>query len=153
MPADLSITSVGNAPAESPAVPARDTSGTTSPVSASAAPGPNPVRYFDTASGIVVLEFVSANGNVANTIPTEKQLEAFRRSHDQPAAPVDPVPSTLPASQPTTGGSDASQAAVLSQAAVISQVTAVSQVTVVSQPSMEASGAAATTPPPATPKT
>ncbi len=117
MPADLSITSVGNAPAESPAVPSRDNSAATSPASAIAAPGPNPVRYFDTASGIVVLEFVSANGNVANTIPTEKQLEAFRRSHDQTAgpvsaAPVDSTPAVLPTSATGIEASDARQANV-----------------------------------------
>jgi hypothetical protein len=45
---------------------------------------PNPSSYIDPALGIVVIEFHNSAGKVAATIPTPRQLAAYR----QAAAPV-----------------------------------------------------------------
>jgi hypothetical protein len=44
------------------------------------APQPNPTVHLDPALGLVVLDFVNAQGAVVSSIPTERQLDAFRRS-------------------------------------------------------------------------
>jgi hypothetical protein len=39
---------------------------------------PNPTLRLDAALGIVVIEFGNAAGEIANSIPTQQQLEAYR---------------------------------------------------------------------------
>jgi hypothetical protein len=41
---------------------------------------PNPTLRLDAALGIVVIEFRTASGQISGSIPTERQLEAYRAS-------------------------------------------------------------------------
>ena len=43
----------------------------------------NPDFRFDPAAGLVVIEFRNDSGKVTNTIPTQRQLDAYR-SHQNP---------------------------------------------------------------------
>jgi hypothetical protein len=87
MSSDLSIGAV----ASSPAVP---TTGADKGASAPAAsppstpanaPGtPNPTLLLDAALGLVVVEFVSKSGAVTSSIPSQRQLAAYRNGTAEP---------------------------------------------------------------------
>ena len=52
-------------------------------------PIPNPTLRLDPALGLVVIEFRDESGNVATSIPSQRQLEAYRRSQESPGASKD----------------------------------------------------------------
>jgi len=102
MPSDLSVKAVGPVlgASENPAGPKSEIS--TPPASAFPAPPTilvaNPTLRFDVASGLVVIEFHDAAGDVTTSVPTLRQLEAYRL-HGQtsvtqapPAAPSQALP-------------------------------------------------------------
>jgi hypothetical protein len=84
MPSDLSIGAV----APDPAI--RTTDAATPAVAASASaentsPGtPNPTLQLDPALGLVVIEFVSRSGAVTTSIPTARELLAYREGTAEP---------------------------------------------------------------------
>ncbi len=92
---DLSITPAALAPAGTPrttaadaasialnATPARVTTPATQAAAASTtsstAPPLNPGLHLDLALNLVVLQFFDSKGNVTQTIPSQKQLEAYQ---------------------------------------------------------------------------
>jgi hypothetical protein len=99
MPSDLSIQAVGSVvgASENPAQPKPQT--LTPPAQAPPTTPPvlvaNPTLRFDAASGLVVIEYRNANGDVTTSIPTLRQLEAYRQWNR-------PLPGQ--ASAPTGGG-------------------------------------------------
>ena len=46
----------------------------------------NPDFHFDPTAGLVVIEFRNDSGNVTDTIPTQRQLEAYRTHQGPPRA-------------------------------------------------------------------
>jgi hypothetical protein len=83
MSSDLSIGAV----ASGPAIPARGAGGSASvaAVPSATAPGtPNPTLLLDPALGLVVIEFVSKSGAVTTSIPSQRQLTAYRDGTAQP---------------------------------------------------------------------
>jgi hypothetical protein len=48
----------------------------------------NPSLHFDLALNLVVLEFVDDNGNVTNSIPSAKQLKAYRETAAEGGPPA-----------------------------------------------------------------
>lgn len=101
MPTDLSVQAVGPVlgSSENPAQPKPETF--TPP--AQAPPQPpvmviaNPTLRFDVASGLVVIEYRDANGDVTTSIPTLRQLEAYRQWSQ-------PLPGQAAALVPASGG-------------------------------------------------
>ena len=45
-----------------------------------ASPAPNPALWMDRELGLVVLEFRNSQGEAVATIPTNRELEAYRRA-------------------------------------------------------------------------
>jgi hypothetical protein len=84
MPNDLSVKAVGPVlgASENPAEPKPEKF--TPPAQAPPAPPPiivaNPTLRFDAASGLVVIEFRDEAGDITTSIPTLRQLEAYRHS-------------------------------------------------------------------------
>jgi hypothetical protein len=78
MSSDLSIGAVASDPAiratdaAAPAVSAPAASGSTSPGT------PNPTLALDPALGLVVIEFLSKSGAVTTSIPSQRELLAYR---------------------------------------------------------------------------
>ena len=99
MPTDLSVQAVGPVvgASENPAQPKPETF--TPPAQAPPQPSPvmvaNPTLRFDVASGLVVIEYHDAAGDVTTSIPTLRQLEAYRH-WSQPLPGQTSVPSTVP---------------------------------------------------------
>ncbi|MBV1797683.1 hypothetical protein [Siccirubricoccus sp. G192] len=81
------------APGRAPAPP-----GEAVAIPASAPALPNPALRLDPGLGIVVLEFRSAHGPAAETIPTRRELDAYR-SAARTAAPPGQAQASNPASQ------------------------------------------------------
>jgi hypothetical protein len=90
MPTDLSVQAVGPVlgASENPAQPKPESF---TPPAQAAPPQPpavviaNPTLRFDVASGVVVIEYRDASGDVTTSIPTLRQLEAYRQwSHPLP---------------------------------------------------------------------
>ena len=88
MPSDLSVKTVGPAPgaSENPAGPKP---GLFTPPAQGSATAPsilvaNPTLRFDVASGLVVIEFHDAAGDVTTSVPTLRQLEAYRIHSQSP---------------------------------------------------------------------
>ncbi|HUN43499.1 MAG TPA: hypothetical protein VMU81_24655 [Acetobacteraceae bacterium] len=83
MPTDLSVQAVGPVlgSSENPAQPKPETF--TPPAQAPPQSPPvviaNPTLRFDAASGLVVIEYRDANGDVTTSIPTLRQIEAYRQ--------------------------------------------------------------------------
>ena len=83
MPSDLSVKAVGPVvgSSENPAQPRPETF--TPPAQAPPTPAPiviaNPTLRFDVATGLVVIEYRDQSGNVTTSIPTLRQLEAYRQ--------------------------------------------------------------------------
>lgn len=88
MPADLTIQGIASLPATTaaaqferpPTVPAPEAS------TRSGAPRPSPVEYLDHSIGIVVLAFFDGSGKEVSSIPSQKQLDAFRQSEQMMAS-------------------------------------------------------------------
>ena len=79
MPSDLTVQPA--APGFAPVVAPPRPTATPNPA-ASAFPPPNPTLRLDAALGLVVIEFRDAAGNVTQSIPSERQLEAYRKSQE-----------------------------------------------------------------------
>jgi hypothetical protein len=82
MPSDVSVKAVGPVlgASENPAEPKPEnfTPPAQAPPSSPAALVANPSLRFDAVSGLVVIEFHDASGDVTTSIPTLRQLEAYR---------------------------------------------------------------------------
>ena len=104
MPNDLSIQAVGpvSGASENPAQPKPEsfTPPAQAPPTAPAVMVANPTLRFDAASGLVVIEYHDADGHVTTSIPTLRQLEAYRHWH-QPLPGQTSAPSTGAAVPPT----------------------------------------------------
>ncbi|MCW3476510.1 hypothetical protein [Limobrevibacterium gyesilva] len=98
MPIDMTIRGIGAVPRPPEPVARPDIASTGPAVSAHAdAAKPNPSLRIDPALGLVVIEFRDTDGRVANSIPTEHQLEAYRshaatQAHPTPASPKGVAP-------------------------------------------------------------
>jgi hypothetical protein len=78
MPNDWTIAGVGGPAGPSvPDPPQAKADATPEPVGGGSAL-PNPTLRLDPSLGIVVIEFLNSAGQVANSIPTQQQLEAYR---------------------------------------------------------------------------
>ncbi len=91
--ADVAIPQIGarpvaaTGPAPQAAAPALQTADTGGGVAtASKRPLFNPSLHVDVALNLVVLQFVDDNGDVTNSIPSPKQLKAYREHLPDPAA-------------------------------------------------------------------
>jgi|SRR5580658_3500997 hypothetical protein len=91
----------GSAPNQPPVTPA------TKPVQLFV----NPSYQFDPTVGLVVIEFHDNTGAVSNSIPSQRQLEAYRTGQER--SPGEPAPPTPRAAVPPTPNL---QAASMSQA-------------------------------------
>lgn len=103
MPNDLAISGVrtllGSADAAEPTQPSGNA--TIEPMGGGSAL-PNPTLRLDAALGIVVIEFRNAAGEIADSIPTQQQLEAYRlrfastsgkdQAGEPPATTAEPTP-------------------------------------------------------------
>ncbi len=82
MPSDISIdpaaSSAALAPAKAEAPALQPTPIAASPGSPASPNLPNPRMTVDPSLNRVVLEFFSSSGSLTNTIPSQKQLEAYR---------------------------------------------------------------------------
>ena len=83
MPNDVSVQAVGPVlgSSENPAQPRPETftPPAQAPPASSQAMLANPTLRFDAAAGLVVIEFHNAAGDVTTSIPTLRQLEAYRK--------------------------------------------------------------------------
>jgi hypothetical protein len=83
----------------SEAAPPRAAARASSGVPAAASPGmPNPSLRLDPALGLVVLEFRDRTGRTA-TLPTERELAAYRTARGRPD-PTPPPPKAGAAAEP-----------------------------------------------------
>lgn len=95
MPSDLSVKAVGPVlgASENPAGPKPEIF--TPPAQAPPAPAPvlvaNPTLRFDAASGLVVLEYRDESGDVTTSIPTLRQIEAYRQWGQPPPGQGSPA--------------------------------------------------------------
>lgn len=85
---DLAITPVRATPPEPPAqrvaVPAATSPAPSAPLLL------NPVLHLEANLGVMVMEFRDSGGSVTHTIPTQRQLDAYRFT----GAPLPGMPST-----------------------------------------------------------
>jgi len=83
MPTDLSVQAVGPVlgSSENPAQPKPETftPPAQAPPQSPAVVITNPTLRFDVASGLVVIEYRDPSGDVTTSIPTLRQLEAYRQ--------------------------------------------------------------------------
>jgi len=83
MPTDLSVQAVGPVvgASENPAQPKPETFNPSAQVASQPVPVliANPVLRFDAALGLVVIEYRNSAGDVTTSIPTLRQLEAYRQ--------------------------------------------------------------------------
>ena len=92
MSADVAIPQIGarlvsaTGPAPQSAAPAPQGADTVGGAAASKRPLFNPSLHVDVALNLVVLQFVDDNGDVTNSIPSPKQLKAYREHLPDPAA-------------------------------------------------------------------
>jgi len=94
MPNEISIGSVAAASGASENAMEPDTRPPTppsrGPPTATAAPLPNPQLRLDPALGLVVIEFRDANGIITTSIPTQRQLHAYRIWEQNRSPPTGP---------------------------------------------------------------
>lgn len=99
MPNELSVKAVSatTGGAENPAEPSAEptTPPAHAPPAQPASPMPNPQLRLDPALGLVVIEFRDASGAVRASIPTQRQLNAYRMWEQTRAA--------LPGDSPARG--------------------------------------------------
>jgi hypothetical protein len=55
----------------------------------------NPTFRFDPSIGLVVIEFHDNTGTVTNSIPTQRQLQAYRTHQQTPPGEQTPVPQAV----------------------------------------------------------
>jgi hypothetical protein len=85
MPNDWTIAGVGAPAGPSVADRPQAKAETRIEPSGSASALPNPTLRLDASLGIVVIEFRNNAGEVANSIPTQQQLEMYRVRSEAPA--------------------------------------------------------------------
>lgn len=87
MPNDMTIPAV-KAVTTNPDPPASRSSGSkrAEPVPAAASPYVNPTLRLDGELGLVVMEFRDDSGSLTTTIPSERQIEAYRAHQAQGSA-------------------------------------------------------------------
>jgi hypothetical protein len=102
MPTDLTISSAGT-PVTSPdrARSNQPAPSATFEANTSGPPPPSPTLRFNASLGILVIEFHNDAGQVANSIPTQRQLEAYRTRAD---AGPQPVPQLFPTESQAASG-------------------------------------------------
>jgi hypothetical protein len=104
-PADSPVpprqTTPASAPVHSPTAahtvaPAAQTASVVKPVALFA----NPSYRFDPTTGFVVIEFHDGKGAISNSIPTQRQLQAYRTHQEVPPG----EPTSTPANGKTAAG-------------------------------------------------
>jgi hypothetical protein len=78
---------------------------------------PNPSMRIDPSLGIVVMEFRDRSGAIAATLPTQRELDAYR-SAQRRGSPEHPGPEPQPAPQPIPGPPGATAAPVAEEGAL-----------------------------------
>ena len=111
MPNELSVKAVAavTGASENPAEPQAElfTPPAHAPPAQAASPNPNPQLRLDPALGLVVIEFRDASGTITTSIPSQRQLDAYRmweQTHADPAGPAGTLPPTateIPTAHPT----------------------------------------------------
>jgi len=104
MPSELNVQAIAGVTsgAENPAEPQAESfvSPAQAPSVQSASPMPNPQLRLDPALGLVVIEFRDASGTVTTSIPSQRQLNAYRMWDQMGLAPegqsASPQPPALP---------------------------------------------------------
>ncbi len=100
MPQDLPVTAIAAIPNTAPNVVPQDRATEAPvPVAPSSRPFPNPSLRLDAGLGMVVIEFRDNLGEVTNSIPSQRILEAYR-AHTEPLLGSSKKPG------PTTPASD-----------------------------------------------
>ena len=101
MPNDLTIQSVNAVSAPADASAASKASGFPAPQGAqpAAAPQPfnNPTLHLDPSLGLVVIEFRNDKGAVTSTIPSQRQIEAYRMHQQTLPGEDETTPAAAPA--------------------------------------------------------
>jgi hypothetical protein len=64
----------------------------------------NPSYKFDPTVGLVVIEFHDNSGTISNSIPSQRQLQAYRDHQETPPGEMEPEP---PKAQPLVSGKTA----------------------------------------------
>lgn len=99
MPPDISISAITSATASQSSAQAVATpSSQAGPAPAPPAPSPqfpNPSLRLDNGLGMVVIEFRDPRGDVTRSIPSQRQIEAYR-SHQIDTLPGKSAPETAP---------------------------------------------------------
>lgn len=95
MPDDLTVSSVATVQLGNEAMPDPRVVAATAPSaqvghSPPTVPMTNPSLQLDAALGLVVVEFRNSNGVITTSIPTQRQLEAYRRWDDTRFGPPPP---------------------------------------------------------------
>ena len=88
MPSDITLSSILPPPAVQAAV-MRNAAAIAAPAPTPAATSPmhpNPSFHIDPALNMVVIEFISARGQVTGSLPTPSQLDAYQRAGKVPNA-------------------------------------------------------------------
>lgn len=87
MPSDITIAST-LPPSVIQAANTRNVGAMAVPVQAASSPmHPNPSYHIDPALNMVVIEFMSARGQITNSLPTPQQLDAYQRAGTMPNTP------------------------------------------------------------------
>jgi hypothetical protein len=101
MPSDLSIGAIApdsairaaEAPRSGAAAPSASAASASSD---STSPGtPNPTLELDAALGLVVIEFLSKSGAVTTSIPTQRELTAYRDGTAEPPGTHQAQPASI----------------------------------------------------------
>ncbi len=99
MPNDLTVSAVKPAPPISLEGNAPSRGFEAAPPAAASPSYPNPAMHMDPALNLVVIEFHNAAGQMTDSTPTPRQLEAYRQTMRSPNAPT-PVPTPTPQALP-----------------------------------------------------
>ena len=104
MPNDWTIAGVSTPAGPPLATPAQAKAGATIEPMGGGSALPNPTLQLDPSLGIVVIEFRNNAGQIANSIPTQQQLEAYRlRSEGTAKKPQAGDSTATPAEKPKSG--------------------------------------------------
>ena len=87
MPSDIKLSSILPPPVVQATI-TRKVAAMTDPVQAAPSPmHPNPSYHIDPALNMVVIEFISARGQITSSLPTPHQLDAYQRTGTMPSTP------------------------------------------------------------------
>ncbi len=100
MPNDLAIRPIAPSAPEPPAGPAVQMVQAVAGVTIAPDAMPNPTLRLDMTLGMVVIEFHNSAGSVTDSIPGQRQLDAYRMARELNDAP-DPSPGTAPPVHPS----------------------------------------------------